>query len=392
MLGMIVMALGLLAVGLAQPSPGAGVVPSVVPMEIVNNHVVVDVTLDGAGPFRCIVDSGAGNLIDPAVAAAIGARVHGHVHLMGVGNASESGAITSIRQVSVGAATFVGVRFVVAPVRATFAAAEGPGIDGIVGSSIIGSGVTVFDYAARTLTFDAGDAAVDSGGATVLPVTTINGEPNVPCTVGDVAAACAIDTGSRLNVTVLAPFAKQFPAVVPTSLSEIGVDGYGIGGAAYGRLGRLPRLVFGSLALTGVVADFSVQKSGAFASTRTAANVGGGVLRRFTVVFDLAHRRISLRPNGGFDGPDNVDRSGLFLVARDDAVAVLDVRPQTPAQRAGIVAGDRIVGAQGAPLNPQALPRLRALLAGPAETHVRLEVARNGASTRTIDLQLGDYL
>jgi hypothetical protein len=387
MLGIIVMALGLLAAGLAQPSPAA----SVVPMEIVNNHVVVDVTLDGAGPFHFIVDSGAGNLIDPAVATAIGARVRGHVRLVGVGDASEDGAVTSVRRVAIGTATFVDVRFVVAAARATFAAAEGPGIDGIIGRSIIGSGVTVFDYAARTLTFDAGDAAMGYG-ATVLPVATINGEPNVPCTVGDVAGSCAIDTGSRLNVTVLAPFAKQFPAIVPASLSAIGVDGYGIGGAAYGRLGRLARLTFGSLSLTGIIADFSVQKSGAFASSRTAANVGGGMLRRFTVAFDLAHRKISLRPNADFDAPQEADRSGLFLIARDDAVAVLDVRPRTPAERAGIVAGDRIVGAQGEPLRPQALPRLRALLEGPADTHVALEIARAGESTRTIDLRLGDYL
>src|SRR5664279_1021080 len=195
MLGTIVIALALLAAGLAQPASAAGVVP----MTIVNNHVVVDVSLDGAGPFRFIVDSGAGNLLDPAVAAAIGARVDGRVRLMGVGDASESGAVTRVRRVAIGAATFVDVRFVVAPARATFGAGEGPEIDGIIGSSIIGSGVTVFDYAARTLTFNAGDAAVSSGGATVLPVETIDGEPDVPCMVGDIPGTCAIDTGSRLN-------------------------------------------------------------------------------------------------------------------------------------------------------------------------------------------------
>jgi hypothetical protein len=388
MLGMIVMALGLLAVDPAQPSSAA----SVVPMDIVNNHVMVDVALDGAGPFRFIVDSGAGNLIDPAVAAAIGARADGRVRLLGVGAASENGAITSVRRVAIGAATFVDVRFVVAPARATFGAGEGPRVDGIIGSSIIGSGVTVFDYAARTLTFNAGEAAVRSGGATVLPVDTIDGEPNVPCTVGDVPGSCAIDTGSRLNVTVLAPFVKQFPGIVPASLSAVGVDGFGIGGAAYGRLGRLARLTFGSLALSDIVADFSVQRSGAFASTRTAANVGGGALRRFTLVFDLAHRRLGLRPNGDFTASDEIDRSGLFLIARDDAVAVFDVRPQTPAQRAGIRAGDRIVSAQGEPQLPAALPRLRALLAGAARTHVALGISRAGEPPRTIDLQLSDYL
>jgi hypothetical protein len=387
MLPIVVMALGLLAARLPQASP-AGVVP----VRIVNNHVVVEATLDGAGPFHFIVDSGAGNLIDPAVAAAIGARARGHVRLFGVGDATEEGAITSVHRVAIGSATFVDVRFVVAAAHATFAAAEGPAVDGLIGRSIIGSGVTVFDYAARTLTFDAGAAALTGGGATVLPVATVDGEPHVPCTLGGVAGSCAIDTGSRLNVTVLAPFAEQFPAIVPASLSAIGVDGYGIGGAAYGRLGRIERLTLGSLAVTRVVADFSVQKHGAFASARTAANVGGGVLRRFTIAFDLAHGRIGLRPNADFDAPDDVDRSGLFLIAREDGVAVLDVRPQTPGERAGIRAGDCIVRAQGETQRAQTLPQLRALLEGPADTHVELTIARIGEAPRTVDLQLGDYL
>jgi hypothetical protein len=388
MLGIILLALGLLAADPPQASPAA----SVVPIQIVNNHVVVDVTLDGAGPFHFIVDSGSGNLIDPAVAAEIGARVRGRVELVGVGTATESGAFTSVHRVGIGAATFVDERFVVTAARATFSAAEGPPIDGLIGRSIIGSGVTVFDYAARTLTFDAGDGALTAGGATVLPVSTFDGEPHVPCMLDNVAGSCAIDTGSRLNATVLAPFAKQFPALVPPSLSAVGVDGYGIGGAAYGRLGRLERLAFGPLALTGIVTDFSVQKSGAFASERTAANVGGGVLRRFTLAFDLAHRRLGLRANADFDAPEEVDRSGLFLIARDDAVVVLDVRPRTPAERAGILAGDVILRAQSEAQDAGMLPRLRTLLEGPAATHVALTIARAGEANRTVEMRLGDYL
>ena len=190
-----------------QPSPAANVVP----IQIVNNHVVVDVTLDGAGPFHFIVDSGAGNLIDPAVAAAIGAHVRGRVRLVGVGGRTESGSLTRIHRVGIGAATFVDQRFVVAAAHATFAAAEGPPVDGLIGRAIIGSSVTVFDYARRTLTFDAGDAAVAGDGGIVLPASVVDGEPHVPCRLANVRGSCAIDTGSRLNVTVLAPSPSSFP-------------------------------------------------------------------------------------------------------------------------------------------------------------------------------------
>lgn len=372
---------------------GRGLAPAAsVPMQLVNNHVFVNVTLNGAGPFRFIVDSGAGNLIDPAVAAHIGARAGGSVRLIGVGRSVQHGRTAVVHRVTIGTSSFADVRFVVAASRSTFGAAEGPTVDGLIGGDIIGSGVTVFDYARKQLTFHAGRDAVSGSGTLLLPVADIGGEPAVACRLDDIDAMCAMDTGSRLNVTVLGRFVEQHPGLRPATLSAIGIDGYGIGGAAYGRLGRLAKLGFGSLSLHGVVADFSVQQRGAFASRRLAANVGGGVLRRFTLAFDLPHHRIALRPNGDIDAPDAVDRSGLFLVTRGRAVTVLGVRARTPAAHAGIVPGDRIVRAQGRSVRAGALPQLRALLEGPADRRVELTIARAGQRARTLDLRLRDYL
>ena len=377
----------LLALGSQPRAPVAGV-----PMQLINNHVMVNVSLNGAGPFRFIVDSGAGNLIDPAVATAIGARFGGSVRLVGVGGAMQRGRSAVVHRVTIGTTSFADQRFVVAASRSTFGAAEGPIVDGLIGRDIIGSGVTVFDYAQKRLTFHAGSDALGGRGTQLLPVAQIAGEPAVACRLDEIAANCALDTGSRLNVTVLGRFAEQHPRLMPGKLSAIGIDGFGIGGPAYGRLGRLRSLGFGSFLLRGVVADFSVQQRGAFASRRLAANVGGGVLRRFTLAFDLPHHRIALRPNPAFAAPDDVDRSGLFLTTRGRSVTVLGVRAQTPAARAGIRPGDRIVRAQGKAVRAAALPQLRALLQGPAHSRVTLTVARAGRSARTFDLRLRDYL
>ncbi|MHA4915652.1 hypothetical protein, partial [Enterococcus faecium] len=39
-----------------------------VPMELIDNHVYVSVTLNGKGPYRFILDTGGQNVVDPAVA------------------------------------------------------------------------------------------------------------------------------------------------------------------------------------------------------------------------------------------------------------------------------------------------------------------------------------
>ncbi len=380
-----IIALALLA---AAPPPNRAAVP----MHVVNNHVFVDVSLNGVGPFRFIVDSGAGNLVDPAVARRIGARVHGHLRLVGVGGALESGALTTVSTIRIGNARFADQRFVVARTRATFSAAEGPAVDGLIGRGIIASGVTVFDYARQTVTFDAGDDDVVRGDTTVLPLSTFGGLPQVPCKVAGVSGSCTVDTGSRLAVSVLGPFARRHPEVVPESLSATGVNGYGIGGPAYGQLGLLKSLSFGSITVFNVIADFSVQRRGVFADATTAANVGGGVWRRFTLAFDFPHHRIGLRPNDDFDEPRAVDRSGLFVIARDNAVTILDVRPQTPAARVGLAPGDVIVAVNGRRLTSELLPALRGILEGEPDTSVDLQIARGAQPSRHVTLRLGNYL
>jgi len=126
--------LGFLFAALALLAPAAAPPPARVPITLVNNHVDVDVALNAAGPFHFIIDSGAGNPLDPAVAARIGAAVRGRVRL--------------------------------------------------------------------------------------------------------------VDTGSRLAAPALGPFARRNPAVVAVSISAADIDGYGIGGAALGRLGLLPSVTF----------------------------------------------------------------------------------------------------------------------------------------------------
>ncbi|MFN2460094.1 MAG: aspartyl protease family protein [Candidatus Velthaea sp.] len=368
----------------------ARMLPAPVPFTILNNHVYVDVRLNGKGPFHFIFDTGGANLMDPAVAEEIGARVRGSTRIDGVGNASQAAQLAGVDSVRIGDAELTHQRFIVTPSRAAFGAAEGPSVDGLVGAEFLARYVTSIDYERRELRFT-DDAAAAGPDVQVLPLTVRAGHPRVPCRVAAVAAVCAIDTGSRLDVSVLKKFAGEHPDIVPAQLTAVGVDGYGIGGAAYGQLGRITSIALGSFAVQNVVADFSTQERGAFADATVGLNVGGGILRRFTLTLDYPHLRVMLRPNAAFTQPENADRSGLFLIARSGAVTVLDARPGTPAALAGIAKDDTIAAAAGRRYEPAELPDLRALLAGPAGTVVRLRV-ESGDRARDVALVLRDYI
>lgn len=378
---------------LVSPSREARAAPVTVPMSVSNNHVYIDVLIDGTGPYHFVLDSGSPfGLLDSDLATRLGLRVADRGRVGGVGDDSPRVGSARVRSLSIGGREIADRTFVVTPLRQTIGAAEGRPIDGVIGADLFASVVTTIDYGRDTVTLDDDVAARERHGATVLPLRLHDGLPQVACRVDDVRGRCTVDTGSRLSVTVLAPFVLRHPTVAPADPSALGVDGFGLGGAAYGRLALLPTLALGGFTLRDTVCDFSAQKRGAFADPATAANVGGGVWRRFVVTFDFAGGRLALSPGSDFGATERIDRSGLFLVGDETGtIEVLDARADTPAADAGIASGDTIVASDGAVVVPTDLPALRRTLMEPAGTTVTLRVARDGVP-RDVTLTLRDFV
>jgi carboxyl-terminal processing protease len=75
---------------------------------------------------------------------------------------------------------------------------------------------------------------------------------------------------------------------------------------------------------------------------------------------------------------------GLSIESQDGALTVREVLAGTPAQRAGLLAGDRIVAIDGRPVGDRedAVARLR----GPAGSHVVLRIERAGSPARDVSV------
>jgi hypothetical protein len=360
-----------------------------IPFELIDNHVYLDVTLNGKGPYRFVFDTGGSNLIDPAVAKEIGAAPSGNLQGGGVGAATETFAFAPVASLRVGNAELRDQVFSVVPVRAGFGVGGSAPVDGLIGAEVLARFVTVFDYAHNRVILKLPGAA--SEGASI-PFVFDGTQPEIPCAVDHIAGSCTIDTGSRSSLDLFAPFIAANPAVVPAGVTAPGVNGFGVGGADVGRLGRLGSLQIGPYDLPDLVSGFSGATAGAFAVPGIEANIGGGTLKRFTVTFDYPHQTMSLVPNAAYAVRDEFERSGMFLIHRDKIV-VAGVRPGTPAAAAGIVRGDTIVAIDGLSGDRLTLGSARAALAGPAGTKVTLQVISAGsAAPHAVTLVLRDYV
>jgi S1-C subfamily serine protease len=118
-----------------------------------------------------------------------------------------------------------------------------------------------------------------------------------------------------------------------------------------------------------------VDNGGALAIRHVAGNIGGEILRRFTVSFDYARRVVHLSPNEAAGRPFSVDRSGLWVNRHPRGAIVGAVMAASPAQEAGLHVDDVIVDIDGEPVSTVGLSALRNRL---AESDAGSAVALNG--------------
>jgi len=360
-----------------------------VPIDLIDNHVYLDVMLDGKGPYRFVFDTGGSNTIDPAVAKDINATGSGLAQDTGTGPGTESSSYAMVDSLEIGKAVLRHQVFSVEPIRKGFGVATGERVDGLIGFEVLARYVATFDYAGRTLTLTMPGAAPASG-ADALRFVLFGTIPQVGCAIDGIPSECTVDTGEGGSVNFFLPFIADHPRTVPATHSAIGVNGYGVGGGHHGFMGRLHSLQIGSFTLDDLIAGFPTQRQGVFASPFLAANVGGAVWKRFTVTFDYGAETMALQPNASFGAGDGYDRSGMLLINNAGKIVVFDVRDGTPAAKAGLAKGDMIASIDGAV--PRSLEQVRQAFRAPSGTVLHVQVVDKTGTPRTVSLTLRDWV
>ncbi|MBV8579381.1 MAG: aspartyl protease family protein [Candidatus Eremiobacteraeota bacterium] len=360
-----------------------------IPFELVDGHVVLPVTINGKGPFQFIFDTGGQNVIDADVAKAVGLGSAGNAAGGGVGAATEAFQFATVDMLGVGDATLRKQIFGVLPVHAGFGMSSGKPVDGLIGFEVLARFVTTFDYGKNQVVLRTSPAP-DAGGTTIPFV--FNGQHMmIDCAIGGVAGPCIIDTGSRSALSITSPFLAAHPTLLPANATAVGANGFGVGGASLGKLGRTS-LQLAGFTVPDVIADYSTQTRGAFADPFYAGNVGAPVLKRFAVTFDYTNQRATFVPNANFAEHETYDRSGTFLVTQGGKIIVADVRPGTPAADAGLARGDVLTTVGGKDAGTLGLAAIRDLFRGAPGTALPLGVAGKDGAVRAVTLTLKDYV
>ncbi len=281
------------------------------PFNLFNNHIYVDASINGKPARPFVFDTGATNIIEASAAKALGVKVEGTLPGQGFGDAIESFGLAKIKSVSLGGLTLSDQVFG-SEDSPGWIAVEGADSSGLLGYEFAKRAVLTVDYAHHTLTFTKPSAFRPPAGATAIPFKFDEHTPMVEASLDGVAGEFEIDTGARGAVTLMHSFTDQNKLIDKYHPSHEATTGYGVGGPTKSLLARGGTLSIGPVSLKAPVAEFATDTKGAAAATHIAGNIGGDVLKRFTVTLDYGHQLMWLEPNKLAAEPEIFDRAGVL--------------------------------------------------------------------------------
>lgn len=361
------------------------------PFEFLNNHIFVTVRLDGKEPLRMAFDTGGMNVVVPGVAKRLGLEGQGALQGRGVGEKTEDVALTKVGELRLGDVVLRDQTFFLFPLVGV-SEVEGVQVDGIIGYEVFKRFVVRIDYVKKLLTFTLPEAFDGKGAGTAVAFTFDEQTPQVDGEIDGIPGKFTIDTGSRNSLDLTTPFVEAHGLKARYAPKVEAMTGFGVGGGVRSAVTRAKLLKLGSVEVPSPVTSFTLNRKGSLADRYVAGNVGGGVLRRFTVTFDYSRQTIWFAPNESFAAPDNYDRAGLWINRAEDGFEVEDVVAHGPAAEAGVRVGDTILAIDGRSPAELSLAEVRTRFRDSAPgTPVRLTV-RSGEEVREVAVVLRELV
>ena len=345
-------------------------------IRVANNTVLVPVRINHHD-LTFVLDTGSEfSAIDSSVAQQLG--LTGTAAIPVLKNYREQGSeMIEVRSFGIGSRVFTHTTFGTVELNHVSAAISAQ-VDGILGNDILQSVPFQLNYSKRELRI--GRLANVAQLGKLIRLRRDGDEFYVPLQIVSVPVELLLDTGTNSTNLSSGTWQRVSRVWQPRSV----IDGVVRAGSAVppAFLVCLPGISLADETLTAQVVR--VQRpvtSGVFSGAGFGGILGSDFLRQFEVTFDLAHSRIFLRKDPRFKrDPYRYTTIGMqFAKDAGDQYIVMGVWKNSPAEEAGIRAGDRIKAVNGRPSRNLSLEGLGNQLHGPEGTPVRLVMQRDSA-------------
>jgi len=356
-----------------------------VPFQLMENLIYLPVTVAGSTGYW-VLDSGASmSLIDSDYAEKLGLDIQGSIKGYGFGDLFELNFV-KIPEHQVGSILFGSQKFYVS--KGLTARSYEPQIFGILGYDFLSRFVVEVDYDRQKVTFHAPETFSYKGSGVTIDAPLKYRTFSLPVTLdGKYESLWTIDLGSY-HSSIHYPFAEKHGL-----LTRKGVDivSQGMAGLSHETNVRFDCLAIGPFRLDKPIVSIPKEKGkGATALGEVGGNLGNSTLRHFHLFLHYPEQKLIFEKGAYYNQTFPPDRSGL-LIGRSgiNQPMVSFLANDSPAVKAGLVAGDIIVEMAGKAIGPnQPVLPLRELLRGAPGSKVEMKVRRDDQTvSATIVLQ-----
>lgn len=357
-----------------------------IPIEVHNNLILVDLSINGSFPFKFILDTGVRTalLTEPVLTGFFSMQNTTDIRVLGLGE----GEVIHAKKASglvmqVGGVVGQDLNMIILPEGAvSYSGMFGKPVVGIIGYDFFKNFVVEIHYSRKFIRLYNPKHYKPKKKATAIPIELINKKPYIKARVADhrgseVLTRWLIDTGASQALSIYHEDIETPNATLDAFI------GRGLSGDMYGKIGRVQRFEMADYAFEGVVAGYPDTASirWVIGGDTAYANLGAEILSRFLVTLDYGNYKLYLKKNSRFKKPFLYNTSGLEAVALHPdftTYEIVYVRPGSPAQKAGILIGDELLTVNGLDVGTLEIGDVHVIINREPGKRVRLKVRRNG--------------
>jgi len=395
-----VLAILLLVIGLAAPPVcaqngfrlPAGMKQIEIPFEYINNFMVLTIGFNGPIPLKFIYDTGAEHTIlsKREISDLLQVRYDREFRVKGADLKTELVAYLArnIRLQIQGKEVVANNEDILVLKEDYFRFEEYAGVEvhGILAGRVFSHYLLKINYQRKVITlFEHKGQKLLEEGYTPLPVEIYRNKIYINTTAhlrsdSTALVKLLLDTGAGMPLML---FSNTHPLIHPAANAIPTNIGMGLGGYLEGFVGRTQQLELANFTQLNVLTYFQAVDTSLDLSYLNDRNglIGNTILNRFQVVIDYEGAIVWLKPNKHYQKAFVYDRSGLNIIASGlqlNYFTVLNVLPGSPADEAGILAGDRILRIGWLSTSFRTLAELQGLLQEKPGKVVKIVLKRDG--------------
>jgi len=363
-----------------------------IPFEYVNNFIILDIGFNGSLPLKFIFDTGAEHTIlsKREVTDFLQVRYDREFRVKGSDLKTELVAYLARNiQLKILGKDIAAANEDILVLKEDYFRFEeyaGLAVHGILAGRVFSRYLLKINYQRKVLTlYERGSYKMDREGFESLPLEVFRNKLyiNTQAKLRSDSSApvkLLLDTGAGLPLML---FTNTHPLIQPSANAIPTNIGMGLGGYLEGFVGRTPGLMLGKFSQKNILTYFQTVDTAQDLSYLNGRNglIGNTILNRFQVVIDYQDATLWLKPTKYYQKDFVYDRSGLNIIAsgiRLNRFSVLNVLPGSPADEAGIHAGDRIMRIGWLAASLRTLENLQGMLQKKPGKQVKIVIKRDG--------------